>query len=201
MNATPEVSPEHNVPFYSAIVILRLMKKEDVDRLEKLRWEHERITKQALFEQKLKQLFCPQEYIFLSFDESDKIQESSDDWPCHKWESHLYLQVDIQQPEKINAVIKRFLALSDQDFCRLFSMNYNFGLVEMAKNAVFENWIRLLDIDGDQIFLSLPGKTDFLCIEKTEDKIVGQEDEGIKWIYEITYSSINLKLQLEKNGT
>jgi hypothetical protein len=38
-------------------------------------------------------------------------------------------------------------------------------------------------------------------MEKTEDFIIGKEEEGRRWIYEITFSSKELKAELLGDGT
>jgi hypothetical protein len=177
------------------------MNQEQADRLEKLRWENVRRTKQIQFDQRLKALINAQDYSFVPFADSDVIQLASDGWPTNKWEHELYLQVEIAECEKIAHVLEKFLHLSQQNFCYMFCLHYNFGFVKVDNKAILHNWAELIEIDGDQVFLHLPDESDFLSIEKTEDKIIGREDEGMKWIYEITYSNEKLKQQIEKNGT
>lgn len=176
------------------------MKQEDKDRLEELRWENERKSKQSQFNLKLQQLMSLDKFKFLSFEESDKIQPEGDDWPSGKWDNKLYHQVSIEDYPVITNLVRKFLELSSDGACYVFSMNYNFGLTAIDKNVFIKTWVQLIEIDGDEIFVSVPDKSYFLCIEKTYEVIEGREAEGARWIYEITYSNQNLKLQIEVNA-
>jgi hypothetical protein len=170
------------------------MNQEYIDKRAELRWENERKTKQAQLDIKLKELIHPNAHSFLSFEESDRIQIASDEWTG---DESLKIQVDEKQHEKITSIIKIFFELSQHPTCYLFSMKYNFGLFELPKNTTAEHWMNLIEIDGDEIFFSLPNRSDFLHVEK--EQVVHRETEGVKYIYQLTYSNKALKLKLGKS--
>lgn len=71
-------------------------------------------------------------------------------------------------------------------------MNYNACLVSISNESLLNHWKQLLELDGDEIFISMPSKQHFICLELTEDIIVGNEKDGRLWIYEITFSNKEL---------
>jgi hypothetical protein len=79
-------------------------------------------------------------------------------------------------------------------------MHYNFGLVAIPNASLARYWSDFIEIDGDEIFCSIPGRTEFICIEKSEDLIVGEEIKGMQWIYEVTFSSKEFKDELQSNS-
>ncbi len=172
------------------------MTQEQKHLLEKLRWENERKAKQFQLEKKLEALLKKEFFSFLTFEESDKIQLASEGWPDNKWNDGLYLQTDLFSSTSIFRILEKYLDLNNFGFIYIFFMNYNFGLVRIQNDTIKSYWAQLIEIDTDEIFCYIPNRKDFICIEKTEDFIIGKEKEGRQWIYEITFSNKKLKTLL-----
>lgn len=161
------------------------------NKLEKLKWESERKSKQFQLAEKLKQVLNNDSFEFMSFEESDKIQLFTDDWPENKWNDLLYVQTEIQNKLPIDKIVTKYTALNKNDFIFIFFFNFNFGLVKILNSTLRSFWADFIEIDGDQIFCYQQNETNFICIEKTEDVIVG--DQNRQYIYEITFSNQNIK--------
>jgi len=172
------------------------MTEEEKIRLDKLRWEAERKQKQFQLDEKLKLLLSNDKYEFLSFEESDDIQTTSDDWPDNKWTDFLYLQAPIRNKPTIDKIIQKYTDTNKSDSTLLFFMNFNFGLVKISNPTLNKYWSDLIEVDGDEIFCLQKNDTSFICIEKTEDTIVGYENEGRQWLYEVTFSNADIKNKL-----
>ena len=172
------------------------MTEEEKNRLEKLKWESERKRKQLQLGEKLKQLFNNDAFEFLSFEESDKIHLASDNWPDNKWDNLLYIQSEIQNKTPIDKIVKKYTDINKSNSVFLFFMNFNFGLVKVSNSTLNNHWTDFVEIDGDEIFCYRPEETDFICIEKTEDVIIGSENENRQWLYEVTFSNQNIKSKL-----
>lgn len=172
------------------------MTEEEKNRLAELRWETERKQKQSQLNEKLKQLLTKENYEFLSFEESDKIQLVSDGWPDNKWNDSLYFQASLQNRTAINEIVKRYTDTTGSDSVLLFFMNFNFGLVKVLNSTLNNYWSDLIEVDGDEIFCLQKDDPSFICIEKTEDIIVGGENEGRQWLYEVTFSNADIKSKL-----
>lgn len=172
------------------------MTEEEKIRLDKLRWESERKQKQSQLEEKLKQFLTNDKYEFLSFEESDKIQLASDDWPENKWEALLYFQVAIQKKAVIHDIVKKYTATNKSDSVFIFFMNFNFGLVKISNSTLNNCWSDFIEVDGDQIFCLQQDAPSFICIEKTEDILVGDKSKNRQWLYEVTFSNPDIKSKL-----
>jgi hypothetical protein len=172
------------------------MDKEQLNRIEELRWEQERRAKQMMLDQKLTEALPADLYSFISFSDSDIFQSAIDDWPDRKWEDGLYLQTELDNPNPINQVLAKFASLNSETFCYVYFHNYDFGIVRIEKTALYKHWSELIEIDGDQIFCYLSDRSGFICLEKTEDIMVGKESLGRNWLYEITYSNHTIKSEL-----
>ena len=173
------------------------MTDKEKNRIAELRWEIERKEKRAKLEPKLNSILPKNSFEFLSFQESDSFQSKTDDWPNDKWKENLYFQTEIENTLIIENIIKSFLDLITDSELYIFLMNYNFGLIKLSKEKLSDNWIDLIEIDQDEIYLFNPKSTGFICIEKTEEFILERENEGRKWICEITYSNNELKEKCE----
>jgi hypothetical protein len=75
-------------------------------------------------------------------------------------------------------------------------MNFNFGLVKISSQTLNNYWSDLIELDGDEIYCLQQDDPSFICIEKTEDTIVGDENEGRQWLYEVTFSNADIKSKL-----
>ena len=129
----------------------------------------------------------------MTHEESEKIRLKSNEWPKDKWGQKLYLQSEVVSPILIEQALKAFINIHSTTFFYLLFYNYDFGMVKLNNELLFEFWKDLLAADGDEIFVYPPDGNYFICIEKTEEVISGREIEGRKWIYEITFSNIELK--------
>lgn len=172
------------------------MTEEEKNRLDKLRWDLERKQKQFQLEEKLKLLLTNDQYEFLSFEESDRIQLTSGDWPDNKWTDFLYFQATIQNRAAIDKIVQKYTDTNKSDCVLIFFMNFNFGLVKLSNPTLNKYWSDMIEIDGDQIFFLQTEDTSFICIEKTEDVIVGDEGESRQWLYEVTFSNVDIKAKL-----
>lgn len=173
-----------------------VMTEEEKNRLDELRWETERKQKQSQLNEKLKQLLTEDKYEFLSFNESDKIQLASDGWPDNKWNDSLSFQVALENKIAINELIKKYTGTTKNDSVFSFFMSFNFGLVKVSNSTLNSYWSDFIEIDGDEIFCFQKDAPSFICIEKTEDIIVGSESEGRQWLYEVTFSNADIKNKL-----
>jgi hypothetical protein len=172
------------------------MTEEEKIRLEKLKWESERKRKQLELDGKLKQLFANSEFEFLSFEESDKIRSAADNWPRNKWDNFLYIQSAIQDKTPIDKIVKKYTDTNKGDNVFISFMNFNFGLVKFSNSTLINHWADFIEIDGDEIWCHQLNEPDFICIEKTEDTIVGDESKNRQWLYEVTFSNPTLKSKL-----
>lgn len=170
-------------------------KKEN--RIAEIQWRIEREEKRSKLEAKLSSILPKSSFEFLSFEESDSFQSKTDDWPNDKWKESLYFQTEIENNQLIEKIIKSFLGLITDSKLYIFLLNYNFGLIKISKEILIRNWIELIEIDNDEIYLFNPIGTEFVCIEKTEEFISEGKDEVRKWIYEVTYSNKILKEKCE----
>ena len=172
------------------------MAEEEKNRLDKLRWLAERKQKQFQLNEKLKLLLTNDKYEFLSFEESDKIQATSDDWPDNKWTHFLYFQAPIKNRHAIDKIIQKYTGTIKSDGVFIFFMNFNFGLVKISSLTLNNYWSDLLELDSDEIYCLQQDDPSFICIEKTQDTIVGDESEGRQWVYEVTFSNTDIKRKL-----
>jgi hypothetical protein len=172
------------------------MTEEEKIRLEKLRWESERKRKKLQLNEKLKNLLSNDNFEFLSFEESDKIQLTADNWPDNKWNNFLYIQSTIQNNAPIDKIVKKYTDINKSNAVFIFFMNFNFGLVKVSNSILNNHWADFIEIDGDEIFCLQHNEPDFICIEKTEDVIVGDETGNRQWLYEVTFSNANIKSKL-----
>src|ERR1700733_2536907 len=122
------------------------MTEEQKDLLEKLRWNNERKLKQSRLDTKLKSLLGENNFLFLTFDESDKIQLINDSWPNNKWTDNLYLQTKITNPSCFSDPIKKYIGLNSGDSLYVFFMNYDFGFVEIKNDTLIKYWAELIEI-------------------------------------------------------
>lgn len=172
------------------------MTEQEKGRLDKLRWESERKQKQSQLNEKLKQFLTSDNYEFLSFEESDKIQLTSDGWPGNKWKDFLYFQAAIQKKTVIQEIVKKYTDTNKSDSVFIFFMNFNFGLVKMSNSTLNNYWSDLIEVDGDEIFCLQQDDPSFICIEKTEDILVGDKSESRQRLYEVTFSNADIKSKL-----
>ena len=172
------------------------MNEDEKNKLEKLRWESERKRKRLELTERLKQLLKSDIFEFLSFEESDKIQLQCDDFPSNKWTDSLYFQTELQNKHNIDNIVKCYTDLNRNDSVFIFFMNFSVGLVKVLNTTLKNYWADFIDIDGDEIFCYHPNEKDFICIEKTEDVIVGDENKNRTWIYEVTFSNEQIKNKL-----
>jgi hypothetical protein len=172
------------------------MTEEEKNRLDKLSWDTERKQKQSQLNEKLKQLLTKDKYEILSFEESDKIQLASDVWPDNKWIDSLFFQAALENKTAINEIVKKYTETTKSDSVFLFFMNFNFGLVKISNSTLNNYWSDLIEVDGDEIFCLQKDDPSFICLEKTEDIIVGDENEGRQWLYEVTFSNADIKSKL-----
>jgi hypothetical protein len=175
------------------------MSDDNNTKLGQLLWTKERIEKQNKLREQLDLLLSPDDYSFLSFEESDEIQLAGDDWPNDKWISNLYIQTDVSDFAKIEKAIGSFARINDKQFLYVFFLKYNFGLIVMPNYIVIKYWAKLVEIDGDEIFLYHPGMNYFICVEITEDITVGEESKGRRWIFELTFSNEKIKNEVLLN--
>ena len=169
------------------------MTEADKNRLEKLRWESERKRKQIQLNEKLKQFLDVHHFDFLTFEESDNIQLSCDPWPDNKWSDLLLFQATFQDKIEIQKIVDRYADSNKSDHVFVFFMNFNFGLVRFSNSTLKMHWEDFIELDNDKIFCYRPNERSFICIEKTEDIIVGNKESNRQWIYEITFSNQNIK--------
>ena len=163
------------------------------NRIAEIRWEIEREEKRSKLEVSLNSILPKNSFEFLSFEESDSFQSKTDDWPNDKWKENLFFQTELEKTHVVENIIKSFLDLIKGSELYIFLLNYNFGLIKMSKEKLIDNWIQLIEIDNEEIYLFNPKSTEFICIEKTEEFISERENEGRKWIYEVTFSNKKLK--------
>jgi hypothetical protein len=78
-------------------------------KLEEAFWRKERIRKKAELSDKLNLILSKNSLSFLSFEESDKIQLSSNDWPADKWNDMLYLQSEVSETEIIENIVEAYI--------------------------------------------------------------------------------------------
>lgn len=175
------------------------MTEERQNRILEIRWELERKKLLSDLIPHLNSLLTPDSFDFLTFEDSDSFQ--SDDWPKNKWDEKLYIQTEISDVEPIESVLRIFLDLIEGNHVYLFLMHYNFGLIRISKDELIRNWVRLIDLDKDEIYCYNPDTPDFICIEKTEEFISGQAKKGPKWIYELTFSSKELKEKINSSNS
>ncbi|AFM04745.1 hypothetical protein Fleli_2373 [Bernardetia litoralis DSM 6794] len=173
------------------------MTDKEKNRIVEIRWRIEREEKRSKLETKLNSILPKNSFEFLSFEESDSFQSKTDDWPNDKWKENLYFQTELEKAQLIENIIKSFLCLIKGSELYIFLMNYNFGLIKLSKEKLIDNWVELIEIDNDEIYLFNPKGTEFICIEKTEEFISERENEGRKWIYEMTFSNKKLKEKCE----
>jgi hypothetical protein len=159
-------------------------------RLQELMWLRERTQTQIKLQEKLSKILPVESYSFLSFDESDRIQLLQDEWPGR--EEHLYFQTEVSNKNAVEKIIELYVKLNEDPTIHIFFINYSSCLVSMASQTLTSNWKDLLELDGDDIFISMPSKHHFLCIELVEDVIFGKEQDGRQWIYEIIFSNSKL---------
>jgi hypothetical protein len=176
------------------------MNQGQTNRLEELRWKHELELKRAQLDAKLKEMISTSDYEFLSDIDSDNIQLQGDDWPSNKWEDFLYIQTPVENKSPVNKSISQLIKVNSTGTVYLFFMHYNFGLIAIPNATLARYWSDFIEIDGDEIFCSIPGRPEFICIEKSEDLIVGEEIKGMQWIYEVTFSSKEFKDELQSNS-
>ena len=161
------------------------------NRIAEKRWEIERKEKLDLFIQKISSTNLNNKIESLDFTESDEFQTKSEECP-NKYAENLYTQIELNNVEEISKRIQNYLDKIETEYLYIFLMNFNFGLLKIKKNVFLTEWNKILEIDNDEIFCYNPLKSDFICIEKTEEFISGKENEGRKWICEITYSNKNI---------
>lgn len=135
-------------------------------------------------------------YEIISAKKSKEIVYNTDKWPKDKWSAGLYLQTKLTESKIIDEVILRMNKFFTGEWIYLGMMNFDLGLLKISKNDFTKHWRNLIDIDNDEISCYNPYSTEFLCIEKTKSFIKGKEDQGILWIYEVTYSNADLKQKL-----
>ena len=169
------------------------MSEDNKNKLGQLLWTKERIEKKKKLSKQLDLLLSPGDYSFLSFEESDEIDLVGDDWPEDKWTNNLFIQSDVSNFTNIEKAISSFARINDKQFLYVFFINYNFGLVAMSNDIVIKYWAKFIEIDGDEIFLYHPGMNYFICVELTEDIIVGEKLNGRRWIFELTFSNEKIK--------
>jgi hypothetical protein len=174
------------------------MNLERKNRIAELRSNAEREKKRLTIEPKLKAIFKSGSFELISFKESDKFKAKSNGLPNNKWEDKLYTQTPVSEPKPVDDAIRGFVNLIEGNSLLISLYNFNFGLIRLFKEEVIKNWKDLIELDGDEFYCYDPSSNDFLCIEKTEEFISGKEDEGRKWIYELTYSNERLKEQINK---
>jgi hypothetical protein len=177
------------------------MTEEQRKRLDELRWAHERSSKRMELDKRIREIDSFDSYSFLTDELSDKIMQSHDNWPQDKWTHKLFLQTPLDILIPVEDILKRFILLDATRTVYIYFMRYNFGLVETLKGNLIRHWKKYIEIDTNEIFCFIPGRPQFICIEKTEDFIVGDEKSGLKWIYEVTFSSDKFKAELNENGT
>lgn len=163
-------------------------------------WERERYFKMNELDQKMKPLLDSSFYSFLLFEDSDKIQLKSDDWPSDKWDKKLYIQTETSFPRPVTNIITRFIEINEFEFSYVFFMNYNFGLIKISNDALLTKWAALIEVDGDEIFCFIPNKSSFICIERTQEQIRLPDNIEFIWIYEVTFSNENFRDELVKLG-
>ena len=177
------------------------MTDEQRKRMEELRWMHERNTKKLQLEKNLSELLPQGTFSFLSYQDSDHIQLSGHDWPHDKWENKLYIQTPIEDKLTIATLIQRFIQINLKNVTLIFFMRFNFGFISVENEQFSNHWAEFIKLDGDEIFCYLPDRPEFICVEKTEELISGRENEGMRWIYEVTFSCHQFKDELLSNGT
>ncbi len=176
------------------------MNEQQKIKLEESKWKKEREEKLSQLDQCLKEIISTNQYSFVTFDDSDKIQSLSEDWPSKKWEEHLYLQTETKEPGMVTKIISNFIEANPYDFSYVFFMNYNFGLVKISNDILFTKWPTLIEIDGDEIFCYMPDKNCWICIQRTEEFLPDKKRLGPIWIYEVTFSNMNFKNELLTNS-
>lgn len=142
-------------------------------RLQELMWWRERTQKQIKLQEKLSKILPVESYSFLSFEESDRIQLLQDEWPGR--EEHLYFQSEVSNKNAVEKIIESYVKLNEDNTVHIFFINYNSCLVSMPNQTLTSNWKDLLELDGDDIFISMPSKPHFICVELVEDVIFGRE--------------------------
>jgi hypothetical protein len=176
------------------------MTEEQKQRLEKLREKQHRKSLQDALDLKLKHLIPHKSYSFLSQDYSNTFQNQTDPWPKLKWENKLYVQTEMSNPGIITSIVDRFIKLNPFDYTYVFFMNFHFGLVKIDNDVMVANWPLLVEADGDDILCLFPHRTDYICIERLEEQLVGKEQLGYTWLYELTFSNEIIKSELLTEG-
>lgn len=168
------------------------MVRKNKDRFNELRAKIEKEKKLLQLKEKIETL--PLKHIrFLSFEESINFLQQADKFPQNKWQDGLYIQAAMSFANPIEDALKSFLDFIEKDKLYLFFLNYNFGLVEFSKIDCLHYWAQLIELDQDEIWCYDPHALHFICIEKTKDFIIGKEQEGRQWFYELTFSNKSLQ--------
>ncbi|HSC52096.1 MAG TPA: hypothetical protein VLC98_00630 [Phnomibacter sp.] len=176
------------------------MTEEQKQRLEELREEQYRKSQQDGLMDRLNSIIPEQSYSFLSPEYSNTFQNQTDPWPKLKWEKELYVQTEMSNPGIVTTILAHFLKLNPHNYTYLFFMNFHFGLVKIDNDVLFTKWPALVEADGDEILCFLPHRSDYICIERLEEKMVGKEELGYHWLYEVTFSNEHIKSELMTEG-
>jgi hypothetical protein len=195
----PSASPFRYAPWQDFFTILE-MTEEQKQRLEELREEQYRKSQQDSLLIKLKSIVPDQSYTFLSAEFSNTFKNQTDPWPELKWQKDMYVQTEMSNPGIVTRILARFLELNPHDYSYLFFMNYHFGLVRIDNDVLLTKWSALVEADGDEILCFMPHRKDYICIEQFEEKMIGKEDLGYLWLYEVTFSNENIKSELLGDG-
>ena len=173
----------------------------DLERQNKIyekQWKIEREEKQKSFLEKIQLLNLNDEIECLSFGDSDSFQTKANEWP-DKYGKKLYYQIELENSNEVLKLIKAYFKTIETDFIYIYLLNLNFGLVKISKLDFIPYWKDIVEIDGDEVFCHNPLNGEFILIEKTEDLIIGFEQQGKKWLYEITISN-EVLMERIKNG-
>lgn len=176
------------------------MTEEQKQRLEELREEQYRKSQQDALLIRLNGIIPEQSYSFLSAEDSNTFQNKTVPWPELKWEKELYVQTEMSNLGIVTTILARFLKLNSHDYTYVFFMNFHFGLVKIDNDVLFTKWPALVEADGDEILCFLPHRSDYICIERLEEKMVGKEELGYLWLYEVTFSNERIKSELLLDG-
>jgi len=168
------------------------------DDLEKLAWENERKGKAYLINQRLESIIPPEYYSIVSFEESDRIQILGEGWPGSEEYS---IQTLVNEPAIVSSIVSNFIALNPFDFSYIFFFNYGFGLVKVSNDFLLYKWPSLVELDTEQIYCYIPSRNYFICIHRTDEFLKGKEQKGIFFIYEVTFSNLDLKKALLPAGS
>lgn len=172
------------------------MTEEQKVRLEELREMQFQSHQKESIIQKLENRLRPDLYQILDPETKDLIKDGTDDWPRDKWEKNLYVQTEITNTGIIFTILSRFLVTNLYDYSYVVLSGYYSLILRVSNQTLLDEWTTLIEADGDGITCYIPGSKDYICIELVQETLVGKEDLGVCWLYELTFSNERIQAEL-----